>query len=508
MNDQNNMGNQYNMGNQSNYDQQYSAYAAPVTPQSPVAEQEPTTDKSKILLVVIIVILLAIIALLFFNKKESYAVVFVNEEKVEAVVVQKDETVTEKIINDANFLGWYYGSTKYDFSTKVTSNVVLQAQWKKETKTYSVMFDTDGGSAISAIQVTENEKCLQPTVPTKRGYDFVEWQLNGVAYDFTKVVTADIELKAIWKRNATEINYVVKFDTDGGNSLTDVTVAENGKLVKPANPTKTGYTFKEWQLNGTTYNFATIVTSDITLKAIWIAKDELTITFNSDGGSSVTEMKVFKGDKLGTLPKNPTKTGYTFGGWYNGTTKYTTSTVINSSITLKAKWLTADELALGNAKTAIKSSYNITKGGQAITVTSTGCTIVNTNASVIEKITRGISDTNKTLEFNITCGAVTGTDTAKGIIKASTLKYTAVANANEQNYNVKVFDGSTEKNGYKLYSVVDKSSTGGKTAGSLLASHVVSDGYAAVNNADIAGYPQFQLQFNDDANTVYVVAKK
>ena len=47
------------------------------------------------------------------------------------------------------------------------------------------------------------------------------------------------------------------------------TVKEGNKVTRPTNPTKTDYAFIEWQLNGTTYNFETAVTSNITLTAKW-----------------------------------------------------------------------------------------------------------------------------------------------------------------------------------------------------------------------------------------------
>lgn len=62
---------------------------------------------------------------------------------------------------------------------------------------------------------------------------------------------------------------IVKFDTDGGNNIDNQTVEKNAKVTKPADPTKSGYTFKEWQLDGKKFDFNTAVNKDITLKAKW-----------------------------------------------------------------------------------------------------------------------------------------------------------------------------------------------------------------------------------------------
>ena len=63
--------------------------------------------------------------------------------------------------------------------------------------------------------------------------------------------------------------YTVSFDTNGGSSISSQQVVKGSYATKPSNPTKTGYNFVEWQLNGKTFSFTTPITSNITLKAIW-----------------------------------------------------------------------------------------------------------------------------------------------------------------------------------------------------------------------------------------------
>jgi hypothetical protein len=72
----------------------------------------------------------------------------------------------------------------------------------------------------------------------------------------------------------------------------------------------------------------------------------VTITFNSDGGSSVSDIRVKDGGTMGTLfPAAPTRSGFEFDGWYLTTdtgftgTKYIATTVINGNTALKAKWV-------------------------------------------------------------------------------------------------------------------------------------------------------------------------
>ena len=70
-----------------------------------------------------------------------------------------------------------------------------------ETKTnYTVTFDSDGGSAVAQQTVEAGKTATKPTNPTKTGFGFGEWQLNGVAYDFGAAVNANITLKATWRK--------------------------------------------------------------------------------------------------------------------------------------------------------------------------------------------------------------------------------------------------------------------------------------------------------------------
>lgn len=62
-----------------------------------------------------------------------------------------------------------------------------------------------------------------------------------------------------------------------------------------------------------------------------------TVTFNSEGGSSVAPQTVVKGQKA-TEPTEPTKTGSTFSGWLLDGEEYSFDTPVTSNITLTAYW--------------------------------------------------------------------------------------------------------------------------------------------------------------------------
>lgn len=76
----------------------------------------------------------------------------------------------------------------------------------------------------------------------------------------------------------TPTTHTVKF-VSNGVVLSEVEVNDGETVDEPAEPTREGYTFKGWKLNGADYDFTTPVTSDLTLTAAWEANEG---TMNTD----------------------------------------------------------------------------------------------------------------------------------------------------------------------------------------------------------------------------------
>lgn len=109
--------------------------------------------------------------------------------------------------------------------------------------------------------------------------------------EITETVTFNIEItnkndiEDIIKNDNNEvIKYTISFDTNGGSTIDSQEVIKEGKIIKPTNPTRKGYKFIEWQLDGKTFNFDTVVTKNITLKAIW--EKEATQNNNSSNNTN------------------------------------------------------------------------------------------------------------------------------------------------------------------------------------------------------------------------------
>ncbi len=97
-------------------------------------------------------------------------------------------------------------------SIRVTSAMTIKAKafldgWAaSETSTfvyiitYKVTFDAAGGSSVDEQVVEAGQTATEPAAPTRAGYDFAGWTLDGKAYDFANPVTGDLALIATWDK--------------------------------------------------------------------------------------------------------------------------------------------------------------------------------------------------------------------------------------------------------------------------------------------------------------------
>ena len=174
--------------------------------------------------------------------KDKHTVTFKSDDKIiSQKTVDKDKSVSEPRTPNKEgytFSGWYNKDKKYDFNSKVTEDLELDAKWdkadsnKKEVR-YDVVFDSDGGSKVEAKSVLENDVVVKPTNPTKEGYIFASWQLDGKDYDFSTKVTKNITLKAHWIKSEIKKLYTYSWDYLDKATPIDVkvTIYEDGKKV-------------------------------------------------------------------------------------------------------------------------------------------------------------------------------------------------------------------------------------------------------------------------------------
>ena len=244
------------------------------------------------------------------------------------------------------FDGWLLDGQLYDFATPVTGNITLTADWT--INTYTVRFDTAGGSSVPEQAIDHGQKVTEPAAPTREGYTFTGWLLDGRPFDFTTSVTGDLTLTAGWQENEppAPVTHTVTFDSAGGSAIPAQTVTDGAVAIDPGVPLRDGYKFTGWLLDGEPFDFSTPITGDITLVAGWEESEEPApvlhaVTFDDGTGSTVT-VNVQDGETV-QEPAAPERDGYEFTGWLLNGEPYDFSTPVTGDITLVAGWEQAEE---------------------------------------------------------------------------------------------------------------------------------------------------------------------
>ena len=243
----------------------------------------------------------------------------------------------------------------------------------------SVSFDSNGGSKVKSQDILIGETAVEPSVPTKEGYDFQGWLYNGTVYDFSTAVNEDITLKALWKAQ----KRTVKFNSNGGtSSYEDIEADYDSYISEPKAPEKSGWTFIGWYNGDTKYDFNTVIKSDFTLTAKWGYK----VTFDSDNGEAPVIVYLESAGPIAAgKVADPEKEKFKFEGWYkeDGTKfEFGKTEVTADGLKLTAKW---------NPTYTCIVNYNRTEDG-----------IPNDYYEVIEGYKFHFTDSDKTGSWDIT----------------------------------------------------------------------------------------------------------
>lgn len=312
-------------------------------------------------------------------------------------------------IGSYTFDDWYTDNTfktKFDFTKPITDSTTIYANYNI-TERITVSFDTNGGTSLDSIRILPGETVNRPTtIPTKAAdsngtYTFDNWYKDSACktlFDFTEPIT---ETTTIYAGYIVKNEVTIKFDTNGGSTISDVTIDKGGKVSKPADPTKATdanykYEFAGWYADSnlqTEFNFNNTIDTSTTIYAKWNQISKITITFNSNGGSNVSSISVFPGEKI-TEPSDPQKATdsqyiYSFLGWYSDSnlqTAFNFNNAVTEGMTLYAKW----GMTPVSADTIILSSAGYNEGAY---VNFKVASVTNANNSTVSYSTDGINYT-------------------------------------------------------------------------------------------------------------------
>jgi len=246
-------------------------------------------------------------------------------------------TSTEYVI----FNGWMVDDVIIDLSTyQINDNTKFVAN---ATYKYSVKFEVDG--LVVNSQIIEKDKFVTiPEEPTKEGYSFVGWSVDGsTIIDLTQYsIINDVKFIAVFKMQTATVTILDKqYGTTIGTKV--VTVGEPIGYLDVEIPEKEGYEFKYWksfyvsEIDLDTY----IVRSDITIYPYY-EQVQYIVKFIDNGTLLATQKyDVGANSRLINVPQPLGRDGLNFNGWvvsgYSETIDLSTYT-INSDKTLVAHY--------------------------------------------------------------------------------------------------------------------------------------------------------------------------
>lgn len=311
-----------------------------------------------------------------------------NGESNSVDLVYEGETVKEPVVtrDGYKFLGWYLDKEKFDFNTPITEDITLVARWEEDKQVVNVVIYRNGdfdepydtvslGTMAKGTIINLNELNIADYYTgTSEGYEFHGWYNDGawneykenpdraglsevtvngwtnlkcMVYDYETIV-----VKAVYnndKDNATEL---FRGKALHGSKVLDYLNSQNIELDKD------GYTHDQW-FNWDWYTAwegdANRIGEKTTVKGwtnVYVKYNTiyLDVTFDLNGGNvggdtSNVVVPVAWGSTV-TKPTTPSKSGYTFAGWYTEDHKvFDFNTAIYDNLTLTAAWAPAKAAA-------------------------------------------------------------------------------------------------------------------------------------------------------------------
>lgn len=240
------------------------------------------------------------------------------------------------------FGGWYDGESEWDFSTSVNANLTLTAKWLSQDAHYHCICGGTGyeghdshtaiewqpWTEIDKLPDTKGNYYLTDNVTLSKGTvslpDGVHLCLNGKT---VKGAGDSTELGIAGEMTVTDClttGSFGEFTTGQGSRL----VLYNSRIISG---TFNGDVVNYGQISGGIF-YGTVSGSGTIEDSA-----KVNVVFDTDGGSAVDTQKILRGQKA-TAPTAPTKAGYTFDRWMDGSAAFDFAAPVIKDITLTAKW--------------------------------------------------------------------------------------------------------------------------------------------------------------------------
>jgi uncharacterized repeat protein (TIGR02543 family) len=191
-----------------------------------------------------------------------------------------------------DFTGWFdsvSGGSRITVSTVFTQDTTVYAHWTSSTVTYTVTFDSNGGSPATVQLVTGTDGKLPRLAgaPSRSGYDFAGWfsePNGGSRITLSTIFSEDTTVYAHWN---TVRSYYITLDGNGGSPTSTIILTDTDGTIPdfPYTPTKVGYGFSGWYTSpdgGSQVTRSTVFHEDTTVYAHWELDDGSSSLFDLD----------------------------------------------------------------------------------------------------------------------------------------------------------------------------------------------------------------------------------
>ena len=196
--------------------------------------------------------------------------------------------------------------------TKILKLTINVYENNEIENSYKVIFKDYDGTILKEEMVKYGHSAVPPTSPSRDSYGYINYEFVGWNLPYYNV-TSNLEIKAVYAVKLT--SFTVIFKNPNEEILKEEKVQYGFNATAPTNPTlaptvEYTYYFKEWDKDFTN------ISSDLVVYAIYDKTENMyDIDFITNGGSKISSEFYFYYEQV-KAPKNPTKEGFEFGGWY------------------------------------------------------------------------------------------------------------------------------------------------------------------------------------------------
>ena len=234
------------------------------------------------------------------EKPVTYAVILLREDNGNVEVsklsdITAGETITIRVSANAGYeLEWLKVNGEVitvingEADVIVNSDIEIEVSFKEIVKpapnTYTVTFDSNGGSQVNSITVNEGDLILEvPMELTKEGYTFLGWFVGDVQFDFNTPITSNITLTAKWQEKTTPVTYSITIPADANGQVTasKTTEINAGEQIILTITPNTGYELEWLKVNDVNIN---------------VVNGKAIITVNSNINIVVSFVEINQGD--------------------------------------------------------------------------------------------------------------------------------------------------------------------------------------------------------------------